>query len=51
MRYRVKVTEKHSGFVWVEADSASEAEDKAVEEAECQFESTYNSETTGETKD
>jgi hypothetical protein len=51
MRYRVKVTEKHSDHVWVEAESESEAEDKAVEFAECQFESVYDSEVTGETED
>ena len=50
MKYRVKVTEKHSDYVWVEAESASEAEDKAVEFAECQFECTYSSEATGETE-
>ena len=50
MKYRVKVTEKHSDYVWVEADSASEAEDKAVSDAECQFECVYSSEATGETE-
>ncbi len=47
-KYRVKVTEKHSDYVWVEAESAAEAEDKAVEFAECEFECTYSSEATGE---
>ena len=50
MEYRVKGTEKHSDYVWVEADSQSEAEDLAVAEAFCTFESTYSSEATGETK-
>ncbi len=51
MKHRVKVTEKHSDYVWVEADSKSEAEDKAVEFAQCQFECVYSSEATGETED
>tara|TARA_R110002051_G_C8658701_1_gene488687 strand:- start:1021 stop:1182 length:162 start_codon:yes stop_codon:yes gene_type:complete len=49
-RFKVKVTEKHVDYVWVEAESASEAEDKAVEFAECQFECVYSSEATGETE-
>lgn len=47
MKYRVKVTEMHSGYAWVEADSPSEAEDKAVELAECEFECVYSYEATG----
>ena len=43
-KYRVKVTEKHSDYVWVEAESASEAEDLAPQEAECQYESLYDCE-------
>ena len=50
MKYRVKVTEKHSDYVWVEAESAAEAEDKAVEFAECEFECIYSSDATGETE-
>lgn len=50
MKYRVKVTEKHSDYVWVEAESQSEAEEKAPEFAECEFECTYSSEATGETE-
>jgi hypothetical protein len=49
MKYRVKVVEKHSDYVWVEADSAKEAEDKAVEHSECEYELLYSSEATGET--
>jgi len=48
MRHRVKVTEIHSDYVWVEAESQSEAEDKAPEFAECEFECAYSSEATGE---
>lgn len=51
MKHRVKVTEKHSDYVWVEADSPSEAEDKAVEIADCEYECVYSSEATGETED
>ena len=51
MRYKVKVTEKHSGYVWVEADSESEAEDKAGSTVEVHFETVYSSEVTGETED
>lgn len=51
MKYRVKVAEKHSDYVWVKADSKEEAQDKAVSEANCQFECVYDSEATGETED
>jgi hypothetical protein len=51
MRYKVKVTEKHSDYVWVEAETKSEAEDLAVEVAECVFECAYDSEATGETRE
>jgi len=44
MRYKVKVTEKHSAIVLVDAESAEEAKGKAVEEANCEFESVYDSE-------
>ena len=50
MRYRVKVVEKHSDYVWVEAGSAEEAEDRAHEYAECNYESLYSCEATGETE-
>lgn len=42
--YRVKVTEKHSGYVDVRASSAAEAKDIAAGEVECEFESTYDCE-------
>lgn len=42
--YRVKVTEKHSDVVLVEADSAEEAKNIAPQEADCQFESLYDCE-------
>ena len=51
MKYRVKVVEKHSDYVWVEADSKEEAEDKAVAESMCEYELCYSSECTGETED
>jgi len=40
--YRVKVTEKHSGYVWVTASSAEEAKKKAVDLAECEYELLYD---------
>lgn len=42
--YRVKVTEKHSDYVWVKADSAEEAKNKSVELAECEYELLYDCE-------
>jgi len=39
--YRVKVTEKHSDYVWVKANSKEEAEELAPQHAECEFESLY----------
>ena len=42
--YRVKVIEKHSDYVWVKADSAEEAKDKAPEHAECEYEVLYDCE-------
>lgn len=51
MRYRIKVVEKHSDYVWVEASSSSEAEEKAHELAQCEFESLYSAEFTGETEE
>lgn len=47
-RYRVKVTEKHSDYVWVEAESASEAKDNAHQLAICEFECLYDCEVVGE---
>ena len=47
-RYRVKVTEKHSDFVWVEANSNSEAEALAHEYAECSYELLYDAEVVSE---
>ena len=48
IEYRVKVTEKHSDIVTVIADSAEEARDKAMSEADCHFELTYDCEVVGE---
>jgi hypothetical protein len=48
MKYRVKVVEKHCDYVWVEAESASEAEDLAPKYAECEYELLYSCEATGE---
>ena len=42
--YRVKVTEKHSDYVWVSAKSEKEALDKAPAESECEFECLYDCE-------
>jgi hypothetical protein len=42
--YRVKVTEKHSDFVWVKAESEQEALDGALALAECEFECLYDCE-------
>ena len=42
--YRVKVTEKHCGYVWIKAKSREEAKDKAPETAECDYESLYDCE-------
>ena len=46
--YRVKVTEVHSDFVWVEADSKEEAEELAPAHAVCEYESTYDCELVAE---
>jgi hypothetical protein len=37
--------------VWVDAVTAEEAEDKAHELAECEYESLYSAEATGETEE
>jgi hypothetical protein len=42
--YRVKVTEKHSDYVWVKAKSREEALAKAPDEANCEFECLYDCE-------
>lgn len=47
-KYRVKVTEKHSDYVWVEADSREEAREAAVGESNCEFECVFDSEIVGE---
>lgn len=46
-RYRVKVTEKHSDYVWVDAESPEEAKAKAPEVSDCQFECLYDCEIFG----
>ncbi len=45
--YRVKVTEKHSDVVTVQANSREEAVDIAVSEAACTFECVYDAEIIG----
>jgi len=47
MKYRVKVTEKHSDIVVVGAESEEEARDKAMEVCDCSFELTYDSQVLG----
>jgi hypothetical protein len=49
--YRVKVTEKHSDFVWVKANSREEAKELAQIMAECEFESLYDCEIVEEDSD
>lgn len=41
MRYMVKVTEMHSDYVWIEADSAEEAKELAPGHARCEYECLY----------
>jgi len=48
-KFRVKVVEHHSDFVWVEAETLEEAEDKAHEFAQCEYECLYSAKATGET--
>jgi len=43
-KYRVKVTEKHVDYVWVEADSKEEAYNLAPAYAECEFDLLYDCE-------
>ena len=47
-KYRFCVTEKNIDYFWVEADSKEEAESKAVELAQCEFESVIDVTATGE---
>lgn len=42
--YRVKVTEKHSDYVWIKAQSRDEALAKAKREANCEFECLFDCE-------
>ena len=37
-KYRVKVTEIHSDFVWIDAETEDEAREKAPSVAACEFE-------------
>ena len=46
--YRVKVTEKHSDFVWVEAKTKEEACEKAPGFAHCEYECLYDCEVVSE---
>lgn len=43
-KYMVKVTEKHTDIVLVDAESRDEAKKKAVELSECDFDCVYDSE-------
>ena len=43
-RFFVRVTELHTGTVWVDAETASDAEKIAMERAECSFNSVQDSE-------
>lgn len=49
-QYRVKVTEKHSDVVWVDANTRSEALSMAPAIAECEFECVYDCEILEESK-
>ena len=51
MKYRVKVTEKHSDYVWVDANTQEEAKHKAIELAVCEFECFYDCEIADQTED
>ncbi len=35
--YRVKVTEEHIDYVWVEAESKAEALERAIHKSDCHF--------------
>jgi hypothetical protein len=43
-RYKVRVIEHYVDEVWVEAESQKEAEDKALDEAETQYECLWDTE-------
>jgi hypothetical protein len=43
-KYRIKVTEKHTDHVWVDAENGDEALEKAIEIAQCEFECLYDCE-------
>ena len=47
-RYRIKVIEKHSDIVEIDAESKEEAEDVAVLMAETQYELLYDTEVLSE---
>ena len=47
-KYRVKVTERYSDYVWIEAESREEAKKAAVYESNCEFECVLDSEIVGE---
>ena len=51
MKYRVKVTEKHSDYVWVDANSREDAKRLAMFEANCEFECIYSCEVVNELPD
>lgn len=36
-KYRVKVTEEHIAYVWVEAETKTEALERAIHKAKCEF--------------
>ena len=41
-KYEIKVTEKHTDIVHVEAETLEEAHRKAIEESECRLECVYD---------
>ncbi len=43
-KYRVKVTEKHVDYVWVEAESDEEAINEAAVNSQCEFDCLYDCE-------
>ena len=47
MRYRVKVTEKHCDYVWVDAESEEKAKAIAPKHAFCEYECLYDCEIAG----
>ena len=49
-KYRVKVTEKHSDYVWIIAENRKEAEMKAPGESQCEYESLYDVEVVQESE-